>query len=308
MAKSSDDTHSCDSPACLVRLDRLVIVSPRFKPKWSDDRKIEVHPPISGFRGTGNWFPKQQGKIRTYRRVRSFLNSKTGTKLFVQSERAHGFLKPVRVTIVGNDATGILWPDLKKIGDAYRDILVRMLELSFDFAPSSGVDKEYVLKHALFGKSRPVKDPRYPDLLRYGTRDSDKMARCYWKPQVNAFRVELEFHSGKDLPETDCFLYTMRVWENDFRFVYVRWRALDSHLAGKGVRGKRIAREARLHYNSIHELLGYLRSVGVNNPHRFLETSKRDAEIRKAFEKWRFSLTGRERNRRHPETQIQIED
>jgi hypothetical protein len=308
MAKSSPEKNTpvaSENATCMVRLDRLVFVCPRCEPdEYDEDTSVRINPPIPGFRVTGNKFVRRRAKITTYRRVRSLINPKTGTKVFVQHDRAHGFLRPVRVTVVGPDATGILWPDLQTIGDAYGDLLVRTLELAFDFAPDSGVDKEYVLKHALFGKSRPGDTGRYPDRLRYGAREADKLVRCYWKKEVNAFRVELELHSGwPGLPQTDCLLYTTGLVKKDLRFVYVRWRALDRHLASKGPRGKRIAAEARLHYRSIHELLGYLRSMGINNAHRFVRTSKKDVEIRQAFELWRNSFSPQERNRRHSEEQ-----
>jgi hypothetical protein len=267
---------------------------------------VRIHPAIPGFHSTGDKFVRRRGKIQTYRRVRTLVNSKTGTRIYVQYKRAHGFLKPVRATMVGHDPTGLLWPDLKNTGDAYGDLLIRVVELAFDFAPDSGVDKDYVRKHALFGKSQPVDTGKYPDRLRYGARQSDKLVRCYWKKEVNAFRVELELHSQwLGLPQTDCLLYTMGLRENHFRFVYVRWRALDSYLLSKGKPGKRIAKRARLHYGSIHQLLKYLRSVGVKNVHRFLRTSKMDAEIRQAFEIWRHSLSPRERNRRDDEEKVE---
>jgi hypothetical protein len=138
----------------------------------------------------------------------------------------------------------------------------------------------------------------------FGARQANKVVRCYWKPEVDAFRVELELHSGwPGLPETDCLLHKTSLLAQDFRFVYVRWRALDSHLASRGTRGRRIAAEARLHYRSIHDLLRYLRSVGVKNSHRFVRTSKKDSEIRQAFEVWRNSVSPRDRRRRLNEDQ-----
>jgi hypothetical protein len=306
MATSTEKNSTFnESATCIVRLDRLVFVCPRIEPKQCVQRsKAPIHPAIPGFRVTADKFVRTKARITTYRRVRSLVNPRTGTQLFVQYQRAHGFLKPVRVTVVGSDPTGIPWPDLKKIGDAYGDLLIRTLELAFDFAPGSGVDKDYVLKHALFGKSQPVNTGRYPDSLRYGARQADKLVRCYWKSEVDAFRVELEFHSGwPGLPETDCHLHETGLVANDFRFVYVRWRALDAHLASGGARGKGIAAEARVHYGSIHQLLRYLRSVGIHNAHRFVRTSKKDSEIRQAFEVWRNSVSPRDRKRRLNEDQ-----
>ena len=294
MATSTEknSSNASGNTTCIVRLDRLVFVCPRIETEaWEQRTKIPIHPTIPGFRITGDKFVRTNAKITTYRRVRSLVNPNTGTKLFIQYQRAHGFLKPVRVTVVGADATGIPWPDLKTIGDAYRDMLIRTLELAFDFAPASGVDLEYVRKHALFGKSQPANTGKYPDSLRFGARQANKLVRCYPKPEVDAFRVELELHLGwPGLPETDCHLHETGLVAKDFRFVYVRWRALDAHLVQDGEHGKRIAAKARRRYRSIHELLRYLRSVGVKNAHRFVRTSKKDAEIRQAFEVWRNSV------------------
>jgi hypothetical protein len=45
---------------------------------------------------------RRQAKIATYRRVRFLESPKTGTKLYMQYDRAHGWLKPVRLTAVAN--------------------------------------------------------------------------------------------------------------------------------------------------------------------------------------------------------------
>jgi hypothetical protein len=300
-------SNASETAPCIARLDRLVFVCPRIEPeRWEERTKVPIHPTVPGFRITGDRFVRTKAKITTYRRVRSLVNPKTGTQLFIQYQRAHGFLKPVRVTVVGSDATGILLPDLNRIGDAYGDLLIRTVEIAFDFAPASGVDLEYVRKHALFGKSQPANTGKFPDRLRYGARETNKLVRGYAKSEVGVFRVELELHSGwPGLPETDCHLHETGLAANDFRFVYVRWRALDAHLASEGARGNRIAAEARLRYRSIHELLRYLRSVGVKNAHRFVRTSKKDVEIREAFEVWRNSVSPRERKGRFHE---QIKD
>jgi hypothetical protein len=182
-----------------------------------------------------------------------------------------------------------------------------MAEVAFDFAPHSGIDQEFVLKHAMFGKSRPAHNPKHPDTLHYGTRRSAKFVRCYWKVQVGAYRIELEMHSPWQVPESDCLLYLLTVGPKDFRFVDFDWHALNSHLRAKGVRGKQIAAGSRLQSNSIHQLLRYLRSVHVNNLDKFLHTSEKDALIRDAFEEWRNSLSPSVRNRRADEKESEEE-
>ncbi len=276
---------------CVVRLDRIRFVVPRIGLSWK--RKV---PDVPGFKVLKDFRVPRRGAMETYRRVRSLENPKTGTKISVQYKRAHGYLKAHRVTVVGCDATGILWPDLKAIGDAFANFAIRMIEVAFDFAPSSGVNQDFALKHAIFGKSRPRHNPEHPGTLHFGTRRSDKFVRCYWKEQVASYRIELELH-GRWLPDTDCLLYQLVVGPKDFRFVNFDWHAVDRHLHGKGVRWKQIAAGSRLHSNSIHELLRYLRSVRVNNLDQFLRTSEKDTLIRDAFELWRNSLSPSERNR-----------
>jgi hypothetical protein len=279
---------------CKVRLDRLRFVCPR-----DGFESVGKPPAVPGFKVVADTFVRRRkGKIHTYKRVRRLENPKTGTKIHVQYDRAHGFLKPLRVTVIGPDATGILWPELKTIGDAFDDFLVRMVELAFDFDPVSGVDAEFVHRHGRFGKSRPVPMPQYPGSLRYGTRKSPKFVRCYWKEAVDAYRVELEFHSTwKSLPQTDCLLYLFNVTNRAFAFVRIDWKALDACLNNKGDRGKRIAEEARAKYTSLHRLLRFLRRAGVNNPHRFLRPMKKDSLIREAIDAWSHSLSPRVRNR-----------
>src|ERR1700683_3069507 len=164
---------------CIVKLDRIRFVVPFDGLSWN--HKL---PNVPGFKVLKYFFVPPQGTTVTYRRVRSLENLTTGTKIYVQHQRAHGYLKPLRVTVVGRNATGILWPDLKAIGDAFANFKIRMAEVAFDFAPNSGVNQTFVLNHATFGKSRPAQNPEHPNTLHYGTRRSAKFVRCYWKEQV----------------------------------------------------------------------------------------------------------------------------
>jgi hypothetical protein len=280
-------------PSCRVRLDRYRFVVPYAGLSWK--RRI---PSISGFKLTKDFELPSRGDKDTYRRVRIFENLATDTKVVVQHRRAHGYLKPYRVTAIGCDATGILWPDLNAIANAFPDALIRMVELAFDFASATRINQSFILKHAKFGKSRPAHNPKHPDTLHFGKRRSAKFVRCYWKEQVSAYRVELELHGQwSTLPQSEHLLYLLTIGPEDFRFVNFDWDALDSHLRAKAGRGKRIAAGSRLHSESIHELLGYLRSVGIRNPHQFFRTSEKDVLIRNAMSVWNESLSPRVRNR-----------
>jgi len=292
---SESDLPRCGTKSnCVARLDRLRFACPR-----SGFKSVGKPPGVPGFKTIADTFVNApKGKTVAYKRVRRMENPTTGTKIHVQHWRAHGYLKPMRVTVIGPDLTGILWAELKSIGDAFKDFVVRMVELAFDFSSESGVDADFVRRHARFGKSKSV-PMMFPGYLRYGTRQSPKMIRCYWKKQVGAFRVEIEFHSTFPvLPQTDCLLYLLDVSPSGFSFVRVDWLALDAHLTKKGIRGMKISAEARTRYTSLQRLLRYLRRSGVNNPHRFLRTMKKDQLIREAAKTWSQSLSPRVRNKK----------
>jgi len=293
--ESKDKAESPETERkCIVRLDRFAFVCPR-----EGFKSVGKPPRVPGFKTVDHKFVRRKAKIKTWRQVLFLENPKTGTKLRIQYDRAHGFLKDMKVTVISQDLTGLLWPEIKVIGDAFSDFQISMVEIAFDFSPASGVDKRFVTRHGRFGKSHRVSMPQYPGSLRYGGRPSAKMVRCYWKEEVHAFRVELELHSRwLGLPQTDCLLYLLNVTDRDFRFVRVDWAALDLYLSKKGPRGKQIAAEARSKYTSLQRLLRYLRAAGVNNPHLFLRTMRKDKLIREAIDAWSFSLSPRERNRR----------
>ena len=61
-----------------------------------------------------------------------------------------------------------------------------------DFPEDSGVDEEFVLRFGKFGNARRRKDRGGPGTLRYGSRTSPKMVRCYLKKSLDSYRVELE--------------------------------------------------------------------------------------------------------------------
>jgi len=296
--ESKDKTQSPKAqPKCIVRLDRIRFSCPRDGFRGKGFRKP---PTVPGFTTVSDTLVRgTKGKKPNYRRVRRLKSSATGSEIQIQYQRTHGYLKPMRVTVIGPDSTGLLWPELKIIGDTFSDFQISMVEIAFDFGPEAGVDKAFVARHGRFGKSHRVPRRQYPGTLRYGTRHSAKMVRCYQKEEVNAFRVELELHSRwAGLPQTDCLLYLLNIMQRDFRFVRVDWAALDIYLSKKGAMGKQIAAEARNKYTSLQRLLRYLRESGVNNPHLFLRTMKKDKLIRDAIDAWSLSLSPRVRNKK----------
>jgi hypothetical protein len=150
------------------------------------------------------------------------------------------------------------------------------------------------------GKSRRRFDRGGAQQLRYGSRKSGKLVRCYWKKEVEAFRVELEFHSRllarhkrpkaeKNYQFIDVPNEILPVdLEKHFRFVRISWRALESYLVRRyGSRGRAILCDARIKaQTSLRSVTRFLRRNGVTNVHRFLKPMSINRSIDEALTTW----------------------
>ncbi len=276
-------TEKGPSEMCHVQLDRIQFVS---KFAWKP-------PAIPGFVTVKDTFVRPQTDGPTYRRVRRLRNPTTGTQLFIQYIRTRRFLQPLKVTAVANDRTGIGWVELRRVVTAFaEDHHLTLIEVAFDFSLASGVTQDFVRRYGVFGKSRPEQQPRFPNIVRYGTRRSQRLVRSYFKQSVSALRVELEIHSrwlrgSHDLNRNIFQLHWLALFPNDFYFAGMDWTALSVHLRRRRLPAVRILREARERACSLHGLLKYLRgSVGIHNPDRFLRALKINREIARAWNHW----------------------
>ena len=156
---------------------------------------------------------------------------------------------------------------------------------------------EHVRRHAIFGKSRLCKSQDFVGSIRYGSRRSDKLVRCYRKEAVGCFRVELEIHSGllrrfgiaklADVCKIPQLLYPAHI-----RFVQVNWPALERHLEKLNVgTHENILKLAISRAASIHGLMDFLRgTVGIKNAHRFLVPQDTNAHIERSMRRSNFNL------------------
>lgn len=271
--------RNTDAP-CIVRLDRVQFIA------WPSGSRL---PNIRDFQNLGDHFVRSQTSIATYRRVRRLLNTRTGTQLWLQYWPAAPWLAPIKGTIVAEDKTGLQREELEMVASEFRTIRLLLVELAIDFGWASGVDDWYVRRHGLFGKSRPGGAHKS---MRYGTRKSAKMVRCYAKPEVQAYRVELELHSGwlysrgisqpGDLACLPPLLIPAHV-----RFVQLDHPSLKKHLKRAGLPVKDTLRLVRAHGASIHNALAWLRNgVGLQNVHRLLRSTSTTLVVRRAVREW----------------------
>jgi hypothetical protein len=128
--------------------------------------------------------------------------------------------------------------------------------------------------------------------LYYGSRKSDKLVRTYKKREVEAYRVELELHSGLLRHHNisvldDLVLLPEVLCPKHVQLVDLDWNRLRRHLANKiGDRGDDVFAGARQRKMSILRLQRYLRRKGVVNTHRLLLPRAVNADISRALNRW----------------------
>lgn len=232
-------------------------------------------------------------KLPTYGRVRKLKSRTSDARADWEYQRRQGWLEPWRITLIAEDQTGLTPEEVKKFIQHCCHYRLVLVELALDFAPASGVNAVFVKQHGIFGKSRRRTDLGGPGQLRYGSRKSSKLVRCYWKDPVGAYRVELELHSRllrehgidrvSDINEVPGVVFPRHV-----RFVRFAWNRLRRYLERRfGQRCEAIMRVARrLADLSVRRTSRYLRRKGVNNVHRFLVPLRMNTKIDKALIEW----------------------
>jgi hypothetical protein len=135
-------------------------------------------PSIPDFTVISDSFVRRQTTITTYRRVRRLLNPISGTQIFAQYDPAAPWLWKIKLTFIPRDQHGLLRAEVEEVLRHFPRYRLLAVELTFDFNMRSGVDEDYIRRHALFGKSRPQPRRKVLTGLRYGTRKSTKLVRC----------------------------------------------------------------------------------------------------------------------------------
>ena len=270
---------------CQVKLDRLIFTAvPRDKAGIGN---------VAGFRRVSDFRPQPQAKLRTYERVLKLRCTTTSCEIVVQHDPQLPWLAPVRITIIGDDLTGVTPEVIEGVISQCHHHTITLVELAFDFPPESNVDQDFVRRHGRFGKSRCRTDRGGPGTLRYGGRACPKLIRCYFKNTLDRYRVEAEIHCSLlrrfgamkvgDLGDIAAKLVPAHV-----KFSCVRWTKLDAYLTRKfGKDGTRICEEARRRTeSSLRAAIRYLAKNGVVNPHRFLGSLRINRDVREALWRW----------------------
>jgi hypothetical protein len=249
----------------LVRIDRVQIVS------WAAQGRTA--PRVKGFKVTRDSFVRSQTNIPTYERCRHYQSKENDAKIFWQYWRRQLWLKPRKITMVADDSTGLSYDEIDAVLRHCNHWHFLTVEVAIDFSHSTGVNRNFIRRHALLGKSQRRRKHQTDVLLYFGTRKSDKFVRCYEKKEVDSYRVELELHSQllrrekiSTLDDFEGLIDT--IYPRHLRFVDVDWHRLERHLRRKR-HGTALIAGAQHRAASLSRLRHYLRRHGVANFHRF---------------------------------------
>jgi hypothetical protein len=268
----------------VVKLDRLQL--------FAGSLKNPKPPEIDGYRTINDRFIRSQTTVKAYGRCREHFDQHSKTKLYIQYEPKLPGLPQFKLTVVPDDRTGLSRKGLRRIVQAFNWHQVLLVELSMDFSPESGIDFDFILRCAKFGKSRLQKSRPYFRSALYGARHGDKLARCYYKENLNALRIEVQLHSRflrqqhiaqiQDLPKLPAALFPKHL-----TFVQLDWDAINTHLSKKRLGTPQIAQKLRKEATSIHGVMNFLRSQAcVRNPHRFLKQIAPSKAVQELIEEW----------------------
>ena len=98
---------------------------------------------------------RSQTTIKTYARVREYLNPITATRIFVQYEPLLPGLSSFKATVIGCDCRSLSRREIQQIVRAFSSYRLLLVEIALDFQPGFGIDLAFVRRHGVFGKSRP---------------------------------------------------------------------------------------------------------------------------------------------------------
>jgi hypothetical protein len=143
---TGDVTKTNDNLRISVLLDRLQITSEAPTPP--------TPPTIPGYEVAFDHFVRPQTNAPTYARCREYRSARNRTRIFWQYQRRAPWLKPWKVTLVADDRNGLTSAEVWQVIRYCRSYQLLLVELAFDFSIPSPVNRAFVRRYGIFGKSR----------------------------------------------------------------------------------------------------------------------------------------------------------
>jgi hypothetical protein len=170
---------------------------------------------LRGYRRAYDWRISGGAKKKAYERVCQFVQEATGQKICVAYNPVNAWMPAVMVTIAPPDRTGMRRAPLEEILGLLPGFRFSHVEVAHDFSADSVVDADFVGRHRISGKSRRTDDPAHPDIIYFGARRSPVFTRCYWKKEIDCYRIEVdhsEWLKKHRIATTDDFV---KLWALD---------------------------------------------------------------------------------------------
>jgi hypothetical protein len=269
-----------------VRLDRVVI--------YSDAELKAALTALPSFRTLSDWRITRESEAPwgVYARARRLVDDDTHTQLFVDYKPRHGRrMPPVRIAVVPDDRPGLQRQELEAVFKAFDPASFAVAEIAVDIS-GNRINARFVRRHSKPGKARLRPNVRFPKAVWFGIRRSDWLLRGYYKPEVDAFRLEIQFNRTSlkktGVTKTRDFLRLAALVVRRVRFYDFNWRRLSASLRRVPRPGysDTVLRKARQQEPALANLLSFLRIVGVSNPDQFLLPMEINRVIGAALRKW----------------------
>jgi hypothetical protein len=153
------------------------------------------------------------------------------------------------------------------------------------------VNAKFARQHLRSGKARMRRAPGFSKAAWFGAPKSEQFVRCYSKPEIDCFRVELQLNRGAiqkyGLDDLNEWQKLPEVVRRHVQFYRIDWPRLGKYLERNLRTSEIVLRRARALAGNLDELLRFLQQVSVSNPTRFLVEMPVHARISLALERLR---------------------
>jgi Flp pilus assembly protein TadD len=125
--------------------------------------------------------------------VQWFKGKTSDMKVCVEHVPSHGWLPEYAVTFFADDRSGLVREKILSVLEVMPPAALRKVEIAIDFAMVTPVDRNYVVRHGIFGKSKRDQKAVNADGDWWGSRRGGKRVVSYRKDAVAAQRLEFKF-------------------------------------------------------------------------------------------------------------------
>jgi hypothetical protein len=168
---------------------------------------------------------------------------------------------------------------------------ITKIEMAHVFAHDSIVNLDFARKHLVVGKSQRSDDPRYPDSLYFGSRNSPVFVRCYTHRTNHSFTIEPEFHRSwldkHKIRTTADFYKLAQLARRHVAFYKLDPLKASAAFARMGVPVGTTLRKVIARQHDIYDVLDFLRhDLRLANALRIYAPLVTNSRVKRALQIW----------------------